>query len=559
MFYYYMEDEKRSAYVQNLREKSKKLDKENQKFIELFLMTDDKGKNVAKEDDELKLEAEDFDELDDLDILEQMLSDEYEYSSHNIGRQWVKLVEKELAKKEKIELKDIFPKSIYPSLDLMMGEDNRKVFIEACNSMVKCPYTVGYYRKPVRSDNYKNHLKNITNVLLPHMINFYVIAVDEIATMKGDSYNNYRLFSNSDQIAALINLGDKKIINYIKDMITADNNHATVNYDTFRAIFRSSNKELLELTGNMLLAAKLQEGLRQAICETMDSGHYENFVHMFNIVYDNNLLRFSSVKRALGTWTGLGEEFGERISKKELEIIHRLINDSSYEDELLKSEDNIQLYMGLWSKSNKDVSHAIDAMKKILKKGKRHSILLMSYFLNMIQDDKLSSQTARHIISENSDDIEIVACYFRAIFGYISFYNIENHIENNDIGIENYFKNKKEAIEFFDILEKNLLSMKDKAKTFSPCIFPWYSVTISKEDIANGLLLIAMLEADKLVDRAMDYIKLTNTYQRGNVAKVLLQTPKSQKQKDAVISLLSGSVNTNVMYDSDKKRLGQGL
>jgi len=443
----------------------------------------------------------------------------------------------ELAKKEKIELKDIFPKSIYPSLDLMMGEDNRKVFIEACNSMVKCPYTVGYYRKPVRSDNYKNHLKNITNVLLPHMINFYVIAVDEIATMKGDSYNNYRLFSNSDQIAALINLGDKKIINYIKDMITADNNHATVNYDTFRAIFRSSNKELLELTGNMLLAAKLQEGLRQAICETMDSGHYENFVYMFNIVYDNNLLRFSSVKRALGTWTGLGEEFGERISKKELEIIHRLINDSSYEDELLKSEDNIQLYMGLWSKSNKDVSHAIDAMKKILKKGKRHSILLMSYFLNMIQDDKLSSQTARHIISENSDDIEIVACYFRAIFGYISFYNIENHIENNDIGIENYFKNKKEAIEFFDILEKNLLSMKDKAKTFSPCIFPWYSVTISKEDIANGLLLIAMLEADKLVDRAMDYIKLTNTYQRGNVAKVLLQTPKSQKQKDAVREL----------------------
>ena len=515
MFYYYVEDEKRSAYVQNLREKSKKLDKENQKFIELFLKTEEKDKITSKvddnltedmEEDELKLEADDFDELDDLDILEQMLLDEDEYSSHNIGRVWVKTVEKELAKKEKIELKDIFPKSIYPSLDLMMGEDNRKVFIEACNNMVKCPYTVGYYRKPVRSDNYKNHLKNITNVLLPHMINFYVIAVDEIATMKGDSYNNYRLFSNSDQIAALINLGDKKIINYIKDMITADNNHATASYDIFRAIFRSSNKELLELTGKMLLAAKLQEGLRQAICETMDSGHYENFVHMFNIVYDNNLLRFSSVKRALGTWTGLGEEFGERISKKELEIIHRLINDSSYEDELLKSEDNMQLYMGLWSKGNKDVSYAIEAMKKILKKAKRHSILLMSYFLNMIQDEKLSSQTARQIISKNSDDIEIVACYFRAIFGYISFYNVENQIENKEISIEKYFENKKEAMEFFDILEKNLLSMKDKTEIFSPCIFPWYSVTISKEDIANGLLLIEMLEADKLVDRAIDYI-----------------------------------------------------
>ena len=285
MFYYYVEDEKKRDYIQNLREKSKKLDKENQKFIELFLKTEEKDKGTTKtddnllesmEEDELKLEADDFDELDDLDILEQMLSDEDEYSSHNIGRQWVKLIEKELAKKEKIELKDIFPKSVYPSLDLMMGEYNRKVFIEACNNMVKCPYTVGYYRKPVRSDNYKNHLKNITNVLLPHMINFYVIAVDEIATMTGESYNNYRLFSNADQIAALINMGDEKIISFIKEMMTADNNHATVNYDTFRAIFRSSNKELLELTGKMLLAAKLQEGLRQAdtmktssICSTL--------------------------------------------------------------------------------------------------------------------------------------------------------------------------------------------------------------------------------------------------------------------------------------------------
>jgi len=119
-----VEDEKRSAYVQNLREKSKKLDKENQKFIELFLKTEEKDKLTSKaddnllesmEEDELKLEADDFDELDDLDILEEMLSDEDEYSSHNIGREWVRTVEKELAKKEKIELKDIFPKSIYPS------------------------------------------------------------------------------------------------------------------------------------------------------------------------------------------------------------------------------------------------------------------------------------------------------------------------------------------------------------------------------------------------------------------------------------------------------------
>jgi len=62
---------------------------------------------------------------------------------------------------------------------------------------------------------------------------------------------------------------------------------------------------LLELTGKLLLAAKLQEGVRQEICENMDRGLQENFEYMFKIIYDNNLIRFSSVKRALGTWTGL--------------------------------------------------------------------------------------------------------------------------------------------------------------------------------------------------------------------------------------------------------------
>ena len=557
MLYYYVEEEKKSKYIQNLRKKSKKLDKKNREFIELFLLPeeDEKKDSISTyiiEDDELELEADDLDELgdlDELDLLEQEISVVDKDNNFKIGSQWVKKVEKELRKKEKATLEDIFPKSIYPSLELMLGEKNSKVLIEACKNIIRCPYTVGYYRKPIRSDNYARHFRYIYNSLLPNLMNFYVMGVDEAFVMKGGSYNNYRLFCNPDQIAAHINMGNEEVINCIKDMLTADNNHASVSYDIFRAIFKSSNKELLELTGKMLLAAKLQEGLRQAICETMDSGYYENFVYMFNIVYDNNLLRFSSVKRALGAWTGLGEEYGDRISKKELEIIHRLINDSSYEDELLKSDDNMQLYMGLWSKSNKEVTYAIDSMEKILKKGKKHSILLMSYLLNMVQDDRLSLKIAKKIIFQNSDDIEILACYYRAVFGYISFYHVESKIENNEISIQDYFASKKEAIELFDILEKNLLSMKEKNLVFSPCIFPWYSVSISKEEIANGLLLIAILEGDKLIDRSMDYIKVTNSYQRSSFASIILRKPKTKKQKDAVISLLSGSVDTKVIYD----------
>ena len=114
----------------------------------------------------------------------------------------------------------------------------------------------------------------------------------------------------------------------------------------FKNEIYSNNKELVELTGKLLLAAKLQEGVRQQICENMDSGLQENFEYMFKIIYDNNLIRFSSVKRALATWTGLTRDESDDISKfgkKELEIINKLIANPKYEDELLKSDDNIEI------------------------------------------------------------------------------------------------------------------------------------------------------------------------------------------------------------------------
>ena len=75
------------------------------------------------------------------------------------------------------------------------------------------------------------------------------------------------------------------------------------------------------MTGKLLLAAQRQEGLRQQICETMDEGSQENFEYMFKIIYDNDLIRFSSVKRALGVWTGLvGENYNnpETVGKKRI-------------------------------------------------------------------------------------------------------------------------------------------------------------------------------------------------------------------------------------------------
>ena len=49
--------------------------------------------------------------------------------------------------------------------------------------------------------------------------------------------------------------------------------------------------------------------------------------------------------------------------KNELEIINKLIANPKYEDELLKSDDNVEVYLGLWNKSTRDIKYSVEAME----------------------------------------------------------------------------------------------------------------------------------------------------------------------------------------------------
>jgi Family of unknown function (DUF5724)/Domain of unknown function (DUF4132) len=54
----------------------------------------------------------------------------------------------------------------------------------------------------------------------------------------------------------------------------------------------------------LLLAAQLQEGLRQSILEAADEGHPGAFDRLLRVVLDHRLLRFAAVVRAAGVWLG---------------------------------------------------------------------------------------------------------------------------------------------------------------------------------------------------------------------------------------------------------------
>ena len=505
-------------FIEDIRKASKNLDKENQKFIEdIFLEKKDGTK--------------------------------YTYYASYL-RATLKQV---LLSKKDVKLNDIFPKNVYPAMELLVGKKFLKIFLEISKNVTKYSFSRGYSRRMVRSSSYYNYIDFLFD-LFTDLVDLNFLNLDILAIVKGE-YDNDGIYGlhNPYLIAYEIDNGNKELIDLIKGALGSQKSKIDLNYYIMQAIFISNNKELLELTGKLLLAAKLQEGVRQEICENMDRGLQENFEYMFKIIYDNNLIRFSSVKRALGTWTGLTRDEDTDISKfgkKELEIINKLIANPKYEDELLKSDDNVEVYLALWNKSTRDIKEAVEAMEKLLKSSKYHIKLLISYFLDVIQDIKYQREIAKKVIKEYDDTkeiIEILACYLNFVITYGSASDLKENLKNGKIIPETFFKNKKEALEFFDILEKALVLMDGKDKVFNPCIFPWFYQSIGTHTVATAMgLIAAFYPDDALKNRMMKHLKEINTWNRGYYLDVLFEKPNNKEEKDFVITMLSDRTSAGI-------------
>nr|WP_310786913.1 DUF5724 domain-containing protein [Fusobacterium nucleatum] len=505
-------------FVEKIKKDSKKLDKENQKFIEDIFLTEKDGTY-------------------------------YSYAAYLKNA-----IKQGLSSKKDIKFNDIFPKNIYPAIELLIGKKFFKIFLDISKNTIKYPFSRGYYRRMVRSANYYNHIDFLFE-LLEDLVDLNFLNLDIVTALKGE-YDHDGIYGlGSPYLTAYeIDNGNKELIDLIKEALGSQKSKIELNYSIMQAIFISSNKELVELTGKLLLAAKLQEGVRQQICETMDSGLQENFEYMFKIIYDNNLIRFSSVKRALGTWTGLTRDENidiNKFGKKELEIINKLIASPKYEDELLKSDDNVEVYLGLWNKATRDIKYSIEAMEKLLKSSKYHTKLLISYYLHTIEDMYYQREIAKKVIKEygkdNKNIVEILACYLHFVIGYIYASSLKNDIKTGKITSKMFFKDKKEALEFFDILENALSLMKGKEKVFDPCIFPWNIESIDTEKMSTTLLFITILYPDEVLkNKVMKYIKEIDTWNRGHYLEALFEKPSNKEQKDFIITMLSDRTGAGI-------------
>ena len=341
-------------------------------------------------------------------------------------------------------------------------------------------------------------------------------------------------------LAFELDKGNVKLEKIVTDIINGENSFTTVSHTLIRGIVLSNNERMHEQLCKLLLAARLQEGLRQAICESADMGSQKAFMAILGAILENDLIRFSSVKRAVGTWLGIANEETrdlERVSAKSVTLAQRCLQEPQFREECLQSEDAMQIYIALWSLAKDSVETAAEKLGQIAERGTRHQVLAAGYLVNNTENDLLRHYTAKVVLRRFPEEWDILAVYLPCFVPYHTVLARAILRNTPKPEVKFYFSSNQEAQEYCDWMVALHDKLKKKELVFEPCIFPWHKAVLTRSDLLEKAMVIAFLGKDmdrvkQLCSRLSEFDAVT----RDTYLRLLDRVEKDEPVRKALVA-----------------------
>lgn len=437
------------------------------------------------------------------------------------------------------------------ALSCLLGKKTAELFLKTLDGLLSYQYQRGWYRRSFRSRHWHYHASNALDVLHDFIIYAHAdispvqmlrlhkkhVNYDKIAINDWIYVNNSNIYT----LTALINDHNEELISFLQDIILGDNNTAFLSYEMIQAIVKSDNTDLYKLLGDLFLAARLQEGLRQSVMENIDAGTPQAFIYLLKIIEKNDFIRYSSVKRAISTCTGLVDEINsDKIIQKEITSLRTFLTDEPARRAALASQNPVEIYLALWAYAFYEVEDVKPFIADLIANGQKHQKLVAAYFLNvaeaieMIFDFRYQFVT-KDLLTEN--DRELIA---------ILFSHSKSILNSKTKNLKLYYYKLKEISQ----------SVK-KQRIFSPCVFPWHSECLTVDDLITEMAEIVLhFNLDELYDDFCTVLpKMNNFYYRDKYIQNLYNTPQSDVQRQFLISCLPKSGTITVYKILDKLTL----
>ncbi len=436
--------------------------------------------------------------------------------------------------------------------DRVIPERDREIILYFSDRLQEYPYSVSHSRRSFRAKNNEVYVPMLVNILrryghgsvvdapLDQILNRELAEdvqayLDEIC-WNGSGYTEW-------QVAYALDHHDADAEEAIRRILTEENCSGMMTRELVRGVLCSHRTDFHELLGKLLLAARLQEGLRQIICENADFGTKEGFLTILRVIEENRLIRFSSVKRAVGTWLGiLTEEVRDldRISEKSVRLIIDCLDDEALRAEYLASEDVMKIYIALWSYGVDDIAKAMAKISLLTDVGSHHQLLVAGYFVSNLEQHVTSTRMAKKVLSLHHDREDVLAVWLPCFLPTRTSIIWDSVRQNQPVKYRPWFDSKSELREYVQLFKERYRHLSGKSKTFSPIIFPWYEATLAKSDFAELICTLSVLsEEEELLDEACAMIKECTADHRHFCFSALLREPSTKIRRKTALEGLA--------------------
>ena len=265
-----------------------------------------------------------------------------------------------------------FPDKLWESKEgkalalLLFGKEIAPYAQRVWDSLLAYPYLRWWGRRPFRSENPADY----TEVQLSKMStlhNYYGSGVGVLPIAEQFQYVVYREYNVEEFFALVLSENPDAYYELFKDIFSSEHEIGGVCAVLIKAALITQDTRYRTLVEKLLLAAQLQEGLRQTILESLDGTSLASLQHFIGVILQHNLTRFSSVVRAVDVWFGFGWEAPQQsVVKRTLELAQTFLADHTAAEKAVSSKDNIERYVALWAVGVRSVQQAISLAVKAI-------------------------------------------------------------------------------------------------------------------------------------------------------------------------------------------------
>lgn len=333
-------------------------------------------------------------------------------------------------------------------------------------------------------------------------------------------------------LAYELRTGNEEIIALLHEAVMGDNSEILLTREIIEAIIISGHKGLLDDLMKLLLAAQLQEGLRQQILEAADRGASDVLARIIKVCLDENLFRFSSTVRAFDVWTGMG--FGDAKPagiQKYAQIAYDCLTDAAKRQEYAQSDNNIEAYFALWAHSCHEFYDAVDDIPPLLDDPRHYRKILGWLFVDRMSNSRYQMIMASQYLEERDEELLAWITGNLAQFSRYSW-NLSEKDAGWPIPNPNLPESKEERKQLFYQLKDLSAHIGSKKRTFTGNPFDFVTVTLSSERVHSCMLALAGHDMDsELIGELLVIAPQMTAEQRQVLIRAFLLPEKDPKHR----------------------------